>query len=197
MTRTGPSPRARVISALASTKGLPCGGMVRLDRRAARRCQPRRSRRRSSSSRVRAEVPPLRQRRSLQHRAHKGVCVQGPCAQCRNDRTCGAGKVCRGGRLQAARGYCDKNTPARAVLRRRQPLPDPPKAPASSSSATTTSPARERLALRERPLRDAAAGRARLHRLRPPPLRLRVARPVGTERATCSSASPSASPTAA
>src|SRR5487761_2528053 len=39
---------------------------------------------------------------------HSGVCVAGKCVECRDDKTCGAGKTCQAGGCADIPGYCDK-----------------------------------------------------------------------------------------
>ena len=38
---------------------------------------------------------------------HKGVCVRGMCAQCRDDSGCDKGKVCKDGACSLPEGFCD------------------------------------------------------------------------------------------
>src|ERR1700761_8097149 len=39
---------------------------------------------------------------------HTGVCVAGKCVECRDDKTCGAGKTCVSGGCTDIPGFCDK-----------------------------------------------------------------------------------------
>ena len=42
---------------------------------------------------------------------HTGVCVSGKCVECRDDKTCGAGKTCESGGCTDIPNYCDKTRP--------------------------------------------------------------------------------------
>jgi peptidoglycan-associated lipoprotein len=42
---------------------------------------------------------------------HKGVCVNGTCVECRDDKGCGAGKACQSGACTDIPGYCDPSRP--------------------------------------------------------------------------------------
>jgi peptidoglycan-associated lipoprotein len=42
---------------------------------------------------------------------HKGVCVSGKCVECRDDKSCGAGKTCESGACVDIPGFCDPAHP--------------------------------------------------------------------------------------
>ncbi len=42
---------------------------------------------------------------------HKGVCLNGKCVDCRDDKACGAGKQCNAGTCTPVPGFCDDKTP--------------------------------------------------------------------------------------
>jgi peptidoglycan-associated lipoprotein len=45
---------------------------------------------------------------------HAGVCVDGKCVACRDDKGCGEGRVCRFGRCEDVPGWCDESRPCGA-----------------------------------------------------------------------------------